>query len=607
MPILDIPWEQSKYLKMKYGLRTMGGSLYSYPSRNLPDELKQFSTPDFSYARWIEDDLNAKQGLPPTPTRWGKQPFTPREHQVEGARKIARSWAAGWSGFLLSDKTGLGKTLTTLVGIGAIAKNEGFTPDSRGTLLIVCPKGAIPVWRNTLSVYPPTTRLLRVLIINYQQLHKLLETSSEMKEREKRRRAAAKRAGRRYKALSPKAKAKELSEHGKSKVDWNYIVFDESHYLKNYPDSNVSRTACAVANLNKPYVKGKTPFVVFSTATPGSTPLNLAVMAGIIGRLLTTDDSGKKVIPRTWGAFLQKQGFKVTETKNGWSWVKANWWTKTDDPKAKLEEERRVKSEQRADTIRIGKALKKENAPFIKRSPDDIANWPKQQFIPLPLDMTVEQQSLYQKVWSAFRDWLKLTPTKKDPQGALAQQLRYRQKTSLIKASAMIDFIQELVDADNQVYVSVEFVDTIDEYLKHLKARKITVSEISGRNVAERENERLKFQRGESKVVICTVKEALSLHAGETLPDGSKATSAERVTILNDIRQNPLDAIQTAGRAHRDGTNSLTYIPYLNDTVDESVVNSFIVKEANQKAMTGSDDEEIRQLEEIFRKAAEGS
>jgi helicase domain protein len=217
--------------------------------------------------------------------------------------------------------------------------------------------------------------------------------------------------------------------------------------------------------------------------------------------------------------------------------------------------------------------------------------------------MTPEQGKIYETVWSRFRKFLNLAPSSRDPKTALVERLRYKQKSTLLKVDEMVSFVAEQVTYGSQVFIACEFMETIDRYKEMLEAQRISVTEISGRVTgADREESRLRFQKGEAKVVLCTVPEGISLHAGETLPDGTKATSAPRITILHDIRDNNVTNDQILGRAHRDGQNSITYVPYLEDTVDMKVIDSYVNKRSNMNQMTGDDDAEA--YERIFRQAA---
>lgn len=579
---LEMPWGV-KHPDVNYWKER---KIHVYNGPILPPSLRPYRVPDFSFGRWQEDELNGSV-LPPT---LSKVSFTPREHQLEAGKEIFKAYQQGWSGFLEADKTGLGKTLSTLVGLTLIAASRGYNPENKAKTLIVCPKGAIPQWRNTLKAYPTALAYLRPLIINYERLNRLLEPPATAKTAKKRR-----------------TKERQTSRDGTPAIKWDLVVSDEAHKNKNYPKSLQSQAFTRVAELYKPYRKGRTPFVVFVTATPGSSPLNFAVMSSWLSRLV--DPKLKKgVLPKEWGNFLYTRNFNVTKGKNGYTWGTIPWYGKNSkNPKERakyLKTEKEVKGKQRKDALKIGKALKHPRAPFIMRSPSDIAGWPEQQIVPYPLEMNNRQRRGYEEAWTVFRKWLRLTPAHSDPKGALVQTLRYRQKTSLLKVESMIEMVVDAVEAGNQVYISVEFMETIDKYKELLAKKKIQATEISGRVVGEdRENARIAFQKGEYPVVLCTVVDNLSLHQGEQLPDGTTATDKPRITVIHSTRNNDLDTIQSLGRAHRDSSNSIAYFPYFENTVDESVVKSFTNKNANLKTMLGENNPE--ELENLFRKAAE--
>lgn len=560
--------------------------LHVYRGALLPESLRPYANEDFSYERWQEDEMN---GLVQTPQK-GNAKFVPRPHQLEAAKKIFKAYNEDWRGFLEADSTGLGKTLSTLAGITAIAKSEGFGAKKKGTLLVVCPKAVIPQWRQTLHNYPVSSAFLRVMVINYQQLNKLLKAPPQAR--------VAKKAS---------TKKRQTLRHGTPTVDWDYIIFDEAHYLKNYPSSTTSVAATNIAKLEKPYEKKRTPFVIYSTATPGASPLNMSVMSGIISPLLHKT-VGPTITPATWGAFLSKLGFSVKKGKSGWTWINAIGFGKnSDNPAERLKYQRELENArklQRKDSITIGRALIKPEAPFIMRSPKDLAGWPEQLPVPMPVQLTSKQIPAYKEAWTKFRRFLNLTPANSDPKTALVETLRYRQKSSLLKVDSIIDFVVSMVDAGNQVYISCEFIETIDKFKEHLVKKKISTVEISGRTSSDRERLRLLFQKGDAMVALCTVVEGISLHAEETLPDGSKATSNPRISIIHDIRQNNLNTDQAMGRAHRDGQHSVTYFPYIEKTIEEKVIASYTNKTANQKAMTGSDLDSAENYERIFREAA---
>ena len=579
--VLDLPWGT----KVPGVVYWKSDKIHVYSGPILPANLRHFAPEPYSYGAWKEAELNGI--LLPAPR--GNVEFIPREHQMEAARKIYSSFEQGYPGFLIADKTGLGKTLSVLAGLSAIAKKQGFSSGNRAKVLIVCPKSVIPQWRQTLMNYPIANVLLRPLVINYQSLPRLLTVPST---------ARLTKKGR--------LKDRQVARYGNPTVNWDYVIFDEAHYLKNYPSSAASLLAASLAQLEKPYQKGRSPFVIYSTATPGSSPLNFAIMAKILGPLLTNHEDGKKVSPKNWGEFLEKAQFAVKKGKKGYTWATVPWYdAKSLDPKKQETYKKAVekaKEIQRKDSRRIGAALGKPGSPFIMRSPSQIAGWPEQQLIPYAVEMTSRQKTIYEEAWSAFRKFLQLNPKGKDPRGQLVQTLRYRQKASLLMVDAVADAAIEWVEGGNQVYISVEFLETLDQLRAKITKAGISVVEISGRNTDDREKERIRFQKGEAKVVISTVVAGISLHSNEILPDGSKATSDPRITVLHDVRQNPLDSIQALGRCHRDGVNSLTYIPYLERTIQEKIVDSFVNKYTNLNTMVG--DKDATMLEDIFRAAA---
>lgn len=583
--VLDLPWG----MQLPNVYYDKAKKVHFYKGTMLPPELRRFASEDFSYNRWVEDEQN-KFVLPPQKF---DSKFTPRPHQVEAAKAIMKAYNDGWSGFLEADKTGLGKTLSTLAGVSAIAKAQGYGVKEKAPLLIVCPKGVIPQWRHTLHRYPISTALLRPLVINYQQLNKLIETPANASY---------------MKAKKQRTKNRIIASKGKPKIHFPFIIFDEAHYLKNYPASGASLAAVSIAQLNKPYVKGRSPYTVFSTATPGASPLNFAVMANFMAPLISNKPEAKKTTPDSWGEFLQQEGFAVKPGKVTWSWAPTPWFGKnSDDPAERARYEKALKESkkvQRRDAQKIGRGLKKPGAPFIMRSPSDLAGWPEQQLIPMPIAMTAKQKPIYEEAWTTFRNWLRLTPAKADPKGALVQMLRYRQKASLLKVEQVSEQIIDWVEAGNQVFLSCEFIETLEQYKQILEKAGIKVAEISGRNSNDREAERIRFQKGEAQVCLCTVVAGISLHSNEQLPDGSTATSTPRISIISDVRQNNLDTSQACGRAHRDGENSLTYFPYLEDTVDEKVIGSFVNKQANMHSMMGATVEAAEDLERLFREAA---
>src|SRR5262249_47822180 len=155
-------------------------------------------------------------------------------------------------------------------------------------------------------------------------------------------------------------------------------------------------------------------------------------------------------------------------------------------------------------------------AAGLRRRPEDLAGWPEINRILTPIELAGEARELYTQAWTTFRKEMELAPRGRDPKSALAATLRLRQKGSLIRAAGTVELVQDLLANGHQVAISVAFMETLGAIRDALQAEKIACAEIHGAIPAStREAERLRFQRGEARVVLFTVEEGISLHQGE--------------------------------------------------------------------------------------------
>lgn len=567
--VLNTPWEFR-------GITSLPGVTYNkrlkknvYTGARLPDMLLPFASEDYSWERWLEDELN-KAVLPIKPVDPSLR-MKPRPHQLEGGKRIAKAVQAGYRGFLEADGVGLGKTITCLLGAYAAAKLKGFTVKRPAKVLIVCPKSAIPHWSRTLHAL--TLDNMRVVIINYDRTKSLLEPPASAKD-----------------AKTTRTRNKRVAAGGVPLVAWDVIIADESHKLKGIESSQRAKAFNRIGRYADS--REKAPFIIWATATPGQNPLEVGYLAPLVGQFLKKG----KLTMDMWGAHLVKEGYHVSKGKTGHYWVK---------PNSRLTEED-VQKKRREDAQRIRKILFAPDFPSIRRMPEDMAGWPLVQRIPFEQELTYSQKELYAKAWSEFCALLKVARRGRDSKSALVAQLRFRQKCSLIRAQETADFIVDLLENNHQVAVSVFFMDSIDEMAKVLTSKGISWAEVSGRSDAEgkRESERLRFQRGEAKVVFFTVEEAISLHAGEVLPDGSYASKAPRATVIHDVRYSSLSCIQIEGRAHRDGQHANAYYMFGKNTVEEKIIKRMLSSMATMKTMSGDDEVLIAEIETLLENEA---
>lgn len=571
--VLNIPYEERPVASVGKASYDSSLKAFVYNGDSLPPILAGYESEDFSYERWIEDDVNKRV----RPTKRATYRFTARPHQATAAKKIAWAKKTGYRGFIEADEVGTGKTLSCLLGMYAAAKMEGYTSQKRAKLLIVTTKAAVPHWRATIAASGMET-LFRIIVINYDQLKKLL--------------VAPKSASN---AKRTRTKNKAVATKGTPLIMWDFIIADEAHRLKNHQTSQRAKAFDRIARYSD---KTNPPFVVWASATIGQNPVELGYLAPLVGQL--TKKSLNEM--SQWGKFLIAQGYHVNEGKTG-----AVTWVKTTEKDSPLQR-RATLAQQDKDIQRMRLLLFGDRVPSIRRLPTDIAGWPEIQRMIVPVALSTSKTALYKSAWLAFRDQLSLFKRGKDPRGGLAIQLRFRQKVSLLKVEETVDYIEDLVDNGLQVAVSVEFIESLEKMTSMLEAKGITTAEISGRR-KDRESERQRFQRGQAQVVFYTVTEAISLHANEQLPDGSKATSANRANLIHDIRYSSIASSQLEGRTHRDGESSNVYYIVGKNTIEEKIAEKMFNRLKNMKTLSGDSQDDLDDLQafletELFSLAA---
>lgn len=546
--ILDIPFEMrgiAQAYKAKY-IKEIGNV---YTGTSLPPGLEPFASKDFSYERWLEDDLNKKV----KPTAVSPNPMKPRPHQIDAIKRIIGSAKAGYRGFVEADDVGLGKTLACAYGAYGALQARGGT-----NVLIMCPKGVMEHWRNTLRSLPQNPRV-RYCIINYDRAKKLLTVPESAK--------TAKRT---------RTKNSRIVNQGTPTVRWDVIIADESHKLKNINTSQRAKAFSTIARYEQD--DKKAPFIIWASATIGQNPTEL----GYLSPLLAQMTKSSKTSLKQWGQWLEDNNYhgEYNERFSKWEW--------TENPK-----------EQESDLKRINALLFSPQSPSIRRLPTDVAGWPEMNRILTLVDLDNEQMSLYESLWTDFRQSMSLLPKGNDPKG-LAVQLRFRQKTSLLKIDSTLEHTLDLLENGKKVIISLEFIESLNILRDELTKKGYKVEEFSGQNVDEREAARLRFQKGKADVMLFTVREGISLHAGEHLADGTRADMTPRETIIHDIPYSAFDVAQISGRGHRDGQFSNIFLITAKDTIEEKITRVVIERLYSMKRITGDDVSFISKLQNIL-------
>ncbi len=529
--VLDVPFAMRAVASAGGAKWSADHGVFVHTGKALPPALVPFAPQPYSWELHVQRILDENDGHaePRKPSKPTGN-IVPRDHQVVGTRAILEAKKRGRPGFLLADDVGLGKTITTWSAILAM-------PDV-DSVLIVAPLAVLAHWRRTIETMGDGGK--DIVVMNYERLGKLFEVTAE-----------ARKKIRSKKGLARAGKAQEL----------DLVVWDESHRCKN-PASARSKLA---AKLN-----AGAGFRLWLSATAGQTPLELSYLAP----LLASVTGARAADLKDFEAWCKSEGLGLTRGAYG-------KWEYAGTP---------------ADTAKMRDMLfgPVGGAPAagLRRRPEDIAGWPELNRILSPIELDPEARALYKEAWSNFRREMSLAPRGKDPKSALAAALRLRQKSSLIRAAGTVELVRELLDNGHQVAVSVAFMESLGVIREALDG--IPVAEIHGKlSATAREAERLRFQRGEAKVVLFTVEEGISLHQGEH-------SETPRSQVVHDLRWSAIQMAQIEGRCHRDGRFAQVYWAYADGTVEERIARVVARRIVSMKELVGDDTETVREIERLL-------
>lgn len=534
--LLDVPYEERTDAKWAGAKWDSTLREWVWRGDTLPDKLQRWRPQRHSWEHWLQDDENGWW--------WTTDPnetIELRAHQQEAAERIAQAYVAGRPGFLLADQVGLGKTFSAIAGVEQMG--EGLH------VLVLSPLSVVPHWRRSIDAYGTNNRWC---VINYDRAKRLLDVPKSA--------ANAKRT---------RTKNKRIAKHGKSLVPWDVILADESHLLRNI----TSQRSAAVRQLIKGH--GPEAFVVWMSATAGQNPLELAYVAPLLANA-----TGEKVSDlNDFEAWCQKNGFSMKRGPYS-SWI----WEPND-----------------SDLERVHTLLFGGSSPNgLRRRPSDLAGWPEQQRVGWPVTLDGRQRQLYEQAWNEFREQMDLDGGGRTSTNALVAALRFRQKASLLRAEETAGLVADLVANDRAVAVSVQFHETLDAIAEKLARMRIECVTITGKDsMDEREANRVRFQTGEVPVVLFTVAEGISLHAGE---QAVAATANERAMVIHDLRWSAIETAQIEGRTHRDGQASLAYYLFAEDTAEEKVAGALLDKLESMAQLHGDDTTGLDALFEVVER-----
>lgn len=531
--VLDVPFAMR-------GVATAGGArwdaehnVFLYRGDSLPPSLLPFLPAPYSWEAHVQRELDGDEARRPSKPA---ADITLRPHQTDAVRAILASHAAQRPGFLLADDVGLGKTITAWEAIRRMEASR--------SVLIVCPLAVIAHWRRTIEGMGDAGK--DIVLLNYERLGKLFELTAEARK---------------------KVRSKKGLARSGNAMDFDVIVWDESHRCKNPAAARSKLAAKLVASAG---------FCLWLSATAGQNPLELSYLAPLLANVTGSRAADLK----DFEGWCQEQGLGLSRGAYGrWEWRgDASDCAKV---RALLFDAHTVSG-------------KRAPAAGIRRRPEDIAGWPEINRILTPIELDGQARDLYAQAWSAFRREMELAPRGRDPKSALAATLRLRQKSSLIRAAGTVELVRELLDNGHQVAISVAFMETLTAIREALEGEKIACAAIHGRMpAAEREEDRLRFQRGKAPVVLFTVEEGISLHQGEY-------ADIARSEVIHDLRWSGIQMAQIEGRCHRDGRFAQVYWAYADGTIEDRIARIVARRLQSMKEMVGDDVETLREIERLL-------
>lgn len=526
--IYTLPWG---FNPSAFGLKNLSGIGAIGKSGNTP--ISYFSSKPYSWEKYI---ISKATGSRTTPHKNGEDPnrFVLRKDQQEDVEMIVKAYETGAPEFLIANKTGTGKTVTTWKSILEMKPRS---------VLIICPQAVIPVWRKHITEMGDAG--IQIVVINYESLKRLVSPPDAA-----------------VNAKKTATQNKHIALHGEIYESFDMVIVDESHKISN-PTSQQTRITQKFCD--------KAKFSLKLTATPGKDPSQLHYLwrglSYATGDDISVRDENdfKKYIK--WCERNGINGIVNAPFGNGitFNGGQSDLETMSD--------------------ILYGKTQSGINWATKRRG--DTGTTPRES---LPVELSDEQMSDYELVVQDATDSVLNIKNqgRQDLTKGLAAMMSLRQKTGVLKAKSIVDYAKYCVDdLGEQVVITSYFHNTTDVLSQLLEEAKLDYVIIDGEmTTQEKEDSRLEFQHGNVPVVITSVTTGISLHANED----KETTDNPRRMIVADMQWSPREHEQLEGRINRNGEIGVVTIPYLENTIDKKLATAILSGMASQSIIQDDTD-----------------
>lgn len=199
------------------------------------------------------------------------------------------------------------------------------------------------------------------------------------------------------------------------------------------------------------------------------------------------------------------------------------------------------------------------------------------------LEKNYEIEKLYREMASALDALILREAQDVNPESALTQILRARQRISLLRVPILVELAEDELAKGNSVAIFVNFTATLDELSKRLRTTCIVSGSQNG--IRERNEHIASFQMNESRIIL------LNSAAGGVAIGLQDLTGEHPRVALVEPTYSAVQMIQIFGRLPRDGGKSLSRyrIILAANTIETRIQKAFQAKQHCIEALNDSD------------------
>jgi len=447
--------------------------------------------------------------------KYSKRPLL--SHQKEAIQKLLEN-----KKFILADDMGLGKTTSSIVA----ALESGAKK-----ILIICPATLKINWKREIENYSDRSIFIAegkqfstehdFVIINYDIIKNFHD-------------------------------AKKKDESQILGANFDLVVIDEAHYIKNAQAQRTKLINDFVKNVDRLWLLTGTPMT--------SRPIDYY-------NLLSLIDSP---VAKNWMAYVirycQGYQFKVGSRKV-WNVMGAS----------NLEELR-----------------DRTSGLTLRRLKEDVLDLPDKIITPIYLRLKSKE---YEEVMGEYYNWYEKNPEEsKSLTVQFTKLTKVRQIIANEKITQTIELTENILEQDKKVIIFCNFTESLNKIVEHFGKSAVKVD--GSMSKTERQHSVDEFQDNPKvKVFVGNIKAA---GVGLTL------TSAEAV-IMNDLSFLPSDHSQAEDRAYRYGqkNNVLVYYPIFENTIEGIIYDILNAKKQVISTVMGDNVNSADYAEEILRRINE--